>query len=140
MRIFTSANLAYLDRVAVLNESLKKYNPEVIFTLVLVDDFPSDQHQLRLISQFDQVITTESLGIPNYQSWSQKLSVVELCTAVKPFALQFLLSYGDDVVYLDPDIAVFNSFVELKNLLIENDIVLTPHILESELDVQSMST
>ena len=54
--------------------------------------------------------------------------VTELCTALKPWALELLLDRGAAVAtYLDPDIAVYASLAEVEKLSLEHGIVLTPH-------------
>src|SRR5206468_8010264 len=54
----------------------------------------------------------------------------ELATAVKPWLLRTLLDRGGDeaVVYLDPDIEIFESLDDLAELALQNGIVLMPHI------------
>lgn len=84
---------------------------------------------------FDEIITADQLGIPvdNLDLWIFEHSVVELCTAVKGQALvKFLEEGSEKVVYLDPDIAVFDDLKELEKMLDEYAIVLTPHLTEQE--------
>ena len=97
------------------------------FILVL-----SDKKSERLIQEdepFDEVITIDNLGIPieNLNIWIYIHSVVELCTAVKGQALYNLLEKYEKVIYLDPDIVVYNNFNTLDNLLDQYDIIFTPH-------------
>lgn len=56
-------------------------------------------------------------------------SIVELLTATKPFYIGWLFNnYGaEKIVYLDPDIMVFQPFTRLEDSLEKFDIVLTPH-------------
>jgi glycosyltransferase involved in cell wall biosynthesis len=55
--------------------------------------------------------------------------VTELATAVKPWAFQYLFARGATVViFLDPDIEVFDSLGSLETLTREHGMVLTPHI------------
>lgn len=55
-------------------------------------------------------------------------SVVELCTAVKGQALVHFLNEGSKkVVYLDPDIVVYDNLSEIEKLLDDHSIILTPH-------------
>jgi hypothetical protein len=124
---FTSANLAYLDRVRVLASTFKRYNPNIDFVLLLSDRVtdPDWIHS----ECFDSVIEAHNLPIDNFLSWSFKHNVVELCTAVKATAALNLLNKYDKVIYLDPDIAVFDNFDDVVSELDQHDIVLTPHQL-----------
>ena len=55
--------------------------------------------------------------------------VSEFCTAVKPWLLKRLLDDGaSSVIYLDPDIKVYQSLSDLEMLSVENEIILTPHV------------
>lgn len=57
-------------------------------------------------------------------------SVTEFATALKPSVMKFLFTKGSKkVVYLDPDIMVYEKLEELDNALDKNSIVLTPHTL-----------
>jgi hypothetical protein len=133
MHIFTSANLNYLPKARVLANSLKKYHPEIPFTLMLCER-PGSVDVNWEKEPFDQVLHIEDLGIPvpNLSSWIFGHSVVELCTAVKPFACKeiFKRNNAKIVVYLDPDIQVFDSLRFIQNHLKENGVLLTPHMLE----------
>ena len=138
MRVFTSVNIHYLDRALILQETIREHNPDWIFTLFLVDEIPMDHEVVGLLNEFDQVILAKSLNIPRFEEWIRGFNVVEACTAIKGFALEFMLGYGDDVIYLDPDIAVFNSLSVIQELLNTNNILLTPHILSPEHDERAI--
>lgn len=124
---FTSANLAYLDRVRVLASTFKRYNADIDFILLLSDRVSSPNW---VDSEcFDSVIEAHTLPINDFMSWSFKHNVVELCTAVKATAALKLLERYEKVIYLDPDIAVFDDFDDIVEDLSSNDILLTPHQL-----------
>jgi len=127
MTIFTSANNFYLAKARVLAKSVKKYMPTSIFVLILSDKIPTGF--VLENEPFDEVITIDNLGIPveNLNLWIYMHSVVELCTAVKGQALYNLLEKYEKVVYLDPDIVVFDDLHTLDNLLDRYDIIFTPH-------------
>ena len=58
---------------------------------------------------------------------------------VKGVMLELLLARGAArVVYLDPDIAVFESLAEVEALLDRHDVVLTPHQVEPDKDSQAI--
>lgn len=132
MLVYTSITKNYLPKARVLAKSLKKFHPEWDFYLVISDSLPA--HFNLDDEPFDGLLTLQDLGINNYSSWSFGHSLVELCTAVKgPAAKIFAaMPYVDKIMYLDPDIKVFNSLSDLDRLLDEADILLTPHLLIPE--------
>lgn len=128
MHFYTSVNNHYMAKAIVLAKSVKKYHPGANFSLVLSDKLLDDFDVAA--SPFDEVITIDNLGIPvsNLNQWIFEHTIVELCTAVKGQALvNFLENGADKVIYLDPDIEVFDELKHLDELLDENDILLTPH-------------
>lgn len=129
MHFYTSININYLPKARILAKSIKKYCSDAKFSLVFSDVIPEEIHVEN--EPFDEIITVLDLGIPveNIQVWIYEHTVVELCTAVKGQALvRFLEEGSDKVVYLDPDIAVFQELSCLSCLLDEHDVVLTPHV------------
>ena len=128
MHFYTSINSNYLPKARVLAESVKKYCPQSRFSLVFADEIPEEFHLEN--ENFDEILLPEDLGIPvtNLKLWIFEHTVVELCTAIKGQALvKFLEEGSEKVVYLDPDIAVFDDLKDLDGLLETNDIVVTPH-------------
>lgn len=133
MHFFTSINLNYLAKARVLACSVKQHHPDSFFTLMLCER--PGTVALDLASEpFDQVLYLQDLSIPasNLEAWIFGHSVVELCTAVKPFALREIVRrcQGDIVVYLDPDIQVFSPLNFIEARLQDSGVLLTPHLLE----------
>jgi hypothetical protein len=126
---FTSANYAYLSRARVLANTFKKHNPNFDMVLMLNDVMPSNYEIDITQEPFDYIIQVDKIGIPDFLNWSFKHNVVELCTAVKASCAKYLLNHYDKVIYLDPDIAVFDSLNNIVDQLNDYDIVLTPHQL-----------
>lgn len=130
---FTSASFAYLDRVRVLGETLRRHHPDWTLWLCLVDEEPAGFAFDPEREPFDRVLRIAELGFPDLRQWIFGHDVVELCTAVKGRMLERLLEGGaSKVVYLDPDIAVFGDLSEVEALLDAHDVVLTPHLLTPE--------
>lgn len=80
-------------------------------------------------------MTLDSLRyIDNIKIFTFKHTITELCTAVKPMAaLEIIERYhANSVIYLDPDIAVFNSLEKLEKMFDQSSILLTPHQLKPE--------
>src|SRR3954465_4842651 len=124
---FTSASFGYLDRVRVLGETLRRFHPDWTFTLCLSDQEPDGFVFDPSHEPISQVVRLTELEIPDLRRWTFQHDIVELCTAVKGAMLCRLLDQGaSKVVYLDPDIALFNRLDEVERLLDQHDIVLTP--------------
>ncbi|GGC67722.1 hypothetical protein [Chelatococcus reniformis] len=130
---YTSASFSYLDRARVLATTLKAFHPDWEFTLCLCDQEPRGWMFDVGQEPFDRVVRISELALPDPTRFLFDHDVVELCTAVKAPMLERMLAEGaEKVVYLDPDIAVFSELTPLVELLDEQDIVLTPHLLVPE--------
>ena len=126
---FTSINNAYLPKAVVLAESLRRvYGRDVHFTCMLSDSKREDFDY----SVFDEVLTIDQLDlpVPSIEAWIFKHTVVELCTAVKPWAFKkiFTKHNPDAVIYMDPDTVAYSQLDEIFALLPEHPVVLTPHV------------
>ncbi|MFZ2397430.1 MAG: hypothetical protein WAW31_01955 [Smithella sp.] len=125
---FTSITTNYLAKARALGLSLKKHNANAKFVLAIAEPLPKE---IKLETEpFDFVIEIESLNdIGNKNIFVFKHNITELCTAVKPFVAEEIMKrYGaEKVVYLDPDICVFNSLDMLDRRLDDFSILLTPH-------------
>jgi len=131
--VFTSATTTYLDRAAVLVESLRRFHKNADVYIVFPDVPPPDSTAGEALSLFDGVITLQDLHLDENKGWIFSHDIVEFCTAVKPFALQHLLNKQyRTVVYLDPDIAVFSPLDWVLNQMQASSIALTPHQLAPE--------
>ncbi|MCF8235815.1 MAG: hypothetical protein K9G67_12420 [Bacteroidales bacterium] len=126
---YTSFSYSYLPKAILLARTFKKYNPGWKVVAFVTDKEPEGFDNSLILKEFDVVINTDEIGIPNYQSWLFRHSIVEACTAVKGHAMKYLLDrYSPQkIMYLDPDIAVFNEFSMVDQLLDDYDILLTPH-------------
>ncbi|MFC0389027.1 hypothetical protein [Muricoccus vinaceus] len=130
---FTSVSFSYLDRARVLVEAVKRFHPDWTFWLGISDEEPDGFDFDPAQEMFDRVLWIKDLGIADLQSWIFKHNVVELCTAVKGQMLLHLLEQGaDNVIYLDPDIAVFGTLSPVLDLLDTHNVVLTPHVVMPE--------
>jgi hypothetical protein len=127
--VFTIASKNYLPYARVLFASLREHHPDFSRHLVLCD---------RPEGYFDpaqedfEVLLAEDLPIERFRHVAFKYNLLELNTAVKPFAARLLFErHGlDALIYLDPDIKVYRPMGELLRALEDNDVVLTPHLTE----------
>lgn len=111
---------------------MKELHPEIKFHLMLSDEIPG---WLELKDEpFDSIIQIKDLGIENWESWMFKHDVVEMCTAVKPFAfLKIMNTYNpSSVFYFDPDVVIFSRFDQMIADLKKHSAILTPHVCSPE--------
>lgn len=130
---FTSITANYFAKARTLGETLKYHNSEARFVVVLSDYLPEtvtlDEEPIDYI-----LYSREFKRIDNVNAFFFKHTVTELCTAVKAMAaLEIIERFkADNVIYLDPDIAVFNSLFNLEQYFLDNSILLTPHQTKPE--------
>jgi lipopolysaccharide biosynthesis glycosyltransferase len=135
MDVFTSIAINYLPKARLLAETLKKFHPNWKFHLLISDRLHTGSNlQAELANDnFDHVVWVDQLDIPNIYSWIFTHTVVELCTAVKGPYLNHLVKAGaEKIMYIDPDIAIFNDLNPLEKLLDAHAILLTPHLVDYE--------
>jgi hypothetical protein len=123
--VFTIISYNYLAFARTLSDSLKKSNPDVKFIVALVDALPKD------LNEDFEIIPTSELDVGDEDEFYFKYNVTCLNTAVKPLYFQLLFEkYNpESIVFLDPDIFVYQSLDPLFESLKKNDVLLTPHTL-----------
>lgn len=127
---FTSINANYLPKAKLLAESVKQHHKDADFYLCFVEKEKIDIE----LSCFDKVVyPSEFIGNSHLQLIGQ-YSVVEACTAVKPFFFLWLLKKFPEanLIYLDPDIYVYSPLVEVLEKLKDESIIVTPHLTKPE--------
>jgi hypothetical protein len=126
--VLTIASANYLPYVKTLMQSLRDTNPEYRRYLFLADKgHPVDVEAGDLF----EVVEADQLGIKCFDDMVTRYDVMELNTAIKPFAIDWLFNETDvdNVIYLDPDICVYRRLTELDNVLASGaSAVVTPHI------------
>jgi glycosyltransferase involved in cell wall biosynthesis len=145
--IFTIVSNNYLHYARTLLKSAKHFHPEADLYCFIVDremDFSNE-----ITSEFKS-INIISLPIPDIQDFIFQYTILELNTAIKPWAIEHLLVLGKNTVcYIDPDICLYSRLEMVEEALCSNaDIVLTPHLLApiddakipTELDIKKTGT
>lgn len=128
----TIVSLNYLPYARVLCASFLRHHPDSKFYVLLVDRLPQE---VDLSSEEFELVLVEELGIRDFQSISFKYDILELNTNVKPTFLKSLLAQDiDQLVYLDPDIVVYQPLDSVFGAMAEHAIVLTPHSLSPDPD------
>ncbi|WP_206290164.1 hypothetical protein [Methylobacterium sp. DB0501] len=117
----------------MLSETLRAHHPDWTLWLCISDLEPAD-YKLDMVDHgFDHVLWLKDLRIDNRESWIFRHNIVEICTAVKGFFLEKIFDSGADIVlYIDPDIAIFNSLLPLVQRLQNANMILTPHLINPE--------
>jgi glycosyltransferase involved in cell wall biosynthesis len=117
----------YLPLARVLGASFRQHHPDGVLSVLVFDDV--DHEVVGDDEPFD-VVHLDQLGrdVPELLRMAAMYDVTEFATALKPWLLEMLLRAGaPSVLYIDPDIQVFDSLEEIARLALEHDIVLTPH-------------
>ena len=138
MHVFTSVTANYLPKAAALAHSVKRVHPEVAFHCVLSDELPCCPPNTT--AAFDSIINIKDLPIPHLSQWIFRHRIVELCTAVKGTAFQYIAEkFGAErIYYFDPDIVVTKRLDDLERALDKNSILLTPHMTVPDTDLQAI--
>jgi hypothetical protein len=127
LHVFTCASVNYLPKVRILCHSIRRHHPEAVIHFVLADQRPQ---WLRTEGEpFDFILGIEQLDIPSFRAWSFSHGIVELSTAIKPFALKHLLNLPEcgTVLYFDPDMVLFSRVDDILATLTASNLALTPH-------------
>lgn len=119
----------YLPQARVLAASIAEHHPDSSPLLVLCVDEPatSGDSEVNL-----EIIRPEQLDLPERVFWRMATlyDTTELCTALKPWLLDFLLGQGAGVaVYLDPDMLLLQPLEEMLDEARGSVALLTPHRL-----------
>jgi glycosyltransferase involved in cell wall biosynthesis len=129
MRVFTICTQSYLAFAGVLAESLARTHDGLRLSVVLIDGDESTT-----LDFADVILPWQlPLGDPGeFRRMAAIYDVVELSTALKPWAFQYLFarqdeSNGEPVLYLDPDIRVYAPLDDIGELAAQHGIVLNPH-------------
>jgi glycosyltransferase involved in cell wall biosynthesis len=128
--VFTIVARNYLAYARVLATSLARHNPQARLHVVVLDD----PHRDAAPEQSFEILHADELPFhpaSDFHTMAAIYDVTELATAVKPWAFEQFFARGASVViYLDPDIEVFDSLGPVEPLARQHGLVLTPHITE----------
>lgn len=124
--VFTIVSRNYLHFALNLMTSVARHLPGTRRVVVLCDaadgvpDLPPGVERLGI----------EELGIEHLDRMAVQYTILELNTAIKPFAFTRLFDQPgvDRVVYFDPDIELYSSGEPLLRRLDSAEVVLTPHL------------
>lgn len=131
--IVTIVSNNYLHFARTLMQSVAQQHPQADRYCVMVDRDPAPATALS--AEF-KPLALAVLNLPDGDDLLFRYNILELNTAVKPWALAHLMQQGyQQVLYIDPDIELYNPMHEVFKLLAEGaNVVLTPHLLSPILD------
>jgi len=118
----------YLASARVLFSSFIANNPGATLSVLVIDD------RLKTLSNGTEpfeILHIDEIGIDQSEIFKMAAiyNVTEFATAVKPWLIHTLIErWNEPVMYLDPDIMVFQSLEKIVELAREHDIVITPHV------------
>lgn len=138
VHLFTSAACNYIPKVRLLFQSVRRFHPEWTIHLALPDRITDSIDTST--EPFDRIWPIEELAIPHWKGWAFCHEIVELATAIKPFALLRLMDLADaeKIIYLDPDIVIFSPLNDIIDALEECSLLLTPHLTEPEEQLEAI--
>jgi hypothetical protein len=131
--VFTICSVNYLAQAHTLGESLRTQNPDYQYVIGLVDKLETKNIDASKLPPF-QLLEIDKINIPDFEKMCSRYDITELNTAVKPFFINYFLKnfpHANNIIYLDPDIIVFDKLTHLEENLEKYNIVLTPHITTS---------
>jgi glycosyltransferase involved in cell wall biosynthesis len=129
MDICTIIAKNYLAAARVLGDSIREHHPEVGFHVLVVDEV---EGRFDPGAETFEVLRPQQIGLPDFERMAGIYEILELSTAVKPWLLKHLLERSDDgvVLYLDPDIRLYDRIDPVFDAVREHGVVLTPHNTE----------
>ncbi len=120
----------YLAYAKTLFDSIETHYPKSRRVLCIVD---APDTALVELGNRCTILRLEDLGLPNHDHFVYRYGVMELNTAVKPYALAWIArnmsEASNGMMYIDPDIRFFRRLTEVEALMAEGALaVLTPHL------------
>ena len=119
----------YVPFARVLARSVAEHRPDARCFVLVTDDTAG---YIEPAQEPFELVEIPALGIERFDHMAAMYDVLELSTAVKPWLLRHLMAErgSQRLVYLDPDIRLFDALDEVDSLLHESSVVVTPHLTE----------
>jgi len=139
--ICSIVSLNYYAQALSLMDSVKRFHEDIDLHILIVDAVKDKEIQKMIFSQDSRIhsVFLSEIGIDQWDTMAFCYDIVEMNTAVKPYFLDYLLNrYGyENIIYLDADMMLFNRLDQVYELLNQYSILLTPHLLSIEEDLDS---
>lgn len=128
--VFTICSNNYLAQAKILSDSVYNYSRDCYdFYIVLCDEYSERIDYSDFHAKF---VLAKDLNIANFDWMTRYYNIIELNTAIKPFAFKYLIAayLPEYIHYLDPDTCTYMSLKEIeKEMGPDNSMLLTPHEL-----------
>lgn len=124
----TVATRSYLPTIAVLARSLVDAHPEARITCYLAE---RDSSRADDYKNLFEIVPINKLNIPVLEKFIFQYEKLELCCALKPYAVLHQLEKNEAqaVIYIDSDMKVYSPFQEIIGRSLQHgSVVLTPHL------------
>jgi len=134
--IFTISSNNYFAFAKTLLQSVREFHNDVDLFFLLADETADD----KILNDNDlfHVCLVKDIGIQDYKKMAFAYNIIEFNTSIKPFFINYLFNKGyKKVIYIDPDILVYNRLDTALDALNDHSIVVTPHQLAPVKDVDS---
>lgn len=128
---FNICSANYLPYAKATADSLIRYNPDYRFVIFLLDVYPEIDASYFLPHT---IVHVPDMNIPELSEMNQRYDIFELSCALKPFASEWILkNYADCAMafYFDSDILIYDRLSIAEDLLINNSVLLTPHVSDA---------
>lgn len=127
--IFTICAKNYIGLAQTLEMSVKKYNNNVDFYIVVADEFDTGKEP----SVAENVLIAKNFLTINEELWTNmafKYNLTEFCTCIKPFSIEYFFTQKgyETVCYMDPDTYLFSDFSYIYDKLSKFLVITAPHI------------
>ena len=129
MEIFTICSANYIDKAYCLYKSIKDFNKDFRFNLFLCEI--TKVKNIKKVFKEANVYYLNDIyyQVKNIEEIVSKYNITELNTCIKAKCFKFLFKEKTKVLYIDPDIEVFDELSDLNQYLDDYEALLTPHLL-----------
>ncbi|MFO7956122.1 MAG: hypothetical protein R6X33_03385 [Candidatus Brocadiia bacterium] len=125
--VFTSVTKSHLASARVLMHSVRRQMPGWRRFVLLADEVdgcfdPAEEPF--------ETVEAQGLPVPDFRRMAFRYGPMELCCALKPWGLRYLLEergFGR-ALYLDSDVELYSPLSRIEEALEERNIALTPHL------------
>lgn len=125
--VFTIVSRNYLHFALNLMASVQQHLPGTRRVVVLCDS----REDVPAMPAGVELLAIDDLGIAHLDRMVVQYTILELNTAIKPYAFDTLFAQPgvDRVIYFDPDIQLYHAGEALLRRLDTAEVVLTPHLI-----------
>ncbi len=130
---FTICSNNYISQAKALADSVKRHNPNITFYIGLADKLEKIPEVYRKDFENYNIIEAKDLGIANFNWMNSNYDIIEFNTAIKPYCFQYFFNKhpdSDKLIFLDPDIMIYDSLVSIEKKLTKHNVILTPHLTQ----------